>query len=138
MAFGSFEKGEEIEANAEINMIPFIDVMLVLLIIFMITAPLMSHAVKVDLPKASSQPLAAAGKPVDVAVLASGEILVNREPVALADLAVRLGQFPSESEVHLRADRGTPYETVARVLSAAAEAGLARIGFVTDLPDGAR
>ncbi len=135
MAFGSFEKGEEIEANAEINMVPFIDVMLVLLIIFMITAPLMSHAVKVDLPKASSQPLAAAGKPVDVAVLAGGEVLVNQKPVAMADLQKQLQQFPAETEVHLRADRGTPYETVARVLAAASAAGLAKIGFVTDLPE---
>ncbi len=135
MAFGSFEKGEEIEANAEINMIPFIDVMLVLLIIFMITAPLMSHAVKVDLPKASSQPLAAAGKPVDLAVLASGEVMVNQQPVTLDDLQTSLQQFPAETEVHLRADRGTPYETVARVLSAASAAGLAKIGFVTDLPE---
>jgi len=134
MAFGSFEKGEEIEANAEINMIPFIDVMLVLLIIFMITAPLMSHAVKVDLPKASTQPLTSVSKPVDVAVLANGSVLINGRAVALSALPVRLQQFPADTELHLRADRGTPYETVAKVLAAAADAGLARIGFVTDLP----
>lgn len=134
MAFGSFEKGEEIEANAEINMIPFIDVMLVLLIIFMITAPLMSHAVKVDLPKASSQPLASASKPVDVAVLADGSVLINGKAVPLSALSLRLHEFPADTELHLRADRNTSYETVAKVLAAAADAGLARIGFVTDLP----
>jgi len=135
MAFGSFEKGEEIEANAEINMVPFIDVMLVLLIIFMITAPLMSHAVKVDLPKASAKPLAAAGKPVDIAVLANGDVLVNGEAAVLDSLESRLQQFSADTEVHLRADHGTPYETVAKVLAAASDAGLAKIGFITDLPE---
>ena len=135
MAFGSFEKGEEIEANAEINMVPFIDVMLVLLIIFMITMPMMTNAVKVDLPKASSQPLASTTKPVDLAVLGSGEILVNGETVNIAGLEVHLQQFSADTEVHLRADRKTPYEVVARVLAAASEAGLAKVGFVTDLPE---
>lgn len=132
MAFGSFEKGEEIEANAEINMIPFIDVMLVLLIIFMITAPLMTQAVKVDLPQASSQPLAPAGKPVEVVIVASGEVMVNQQVVPLASLATVFSRYSSEDEVHLRADRTTPYDLVAQVLSAAAEAGLGRIGFVTE------
>ena len=134
MAFASFEKGEEIEANAEINMVPFIDVMLVLLIIFMITAPLMSHAVKVDLPKAATQPLSAVQKPVDVVVNAAGEVRVNGDVVALSGLQGSLAKFPAETEVHLRADRGTPYELIARVLAASAGAGLAKIGFVTDLP----
>lgn len=135
MAFGSFEKGEEIEANAEINMIPFIDVMLVLLIIFMITMPMMTNAVKVDLPKASSQPLASTTKPVDLAVLGSGQILVNGEAVDIASLETHLQQFSADTEVHLRADRKTQYEVVARVLAAASEAGLAKVGFVTDLPE---
>ncbi|MEK6788020.1 MAG: biopolymer transporter ExbD [Pseudomonadota bacterium] len=134
MAFGSFEQGDEIEANAEINMVPFIDIMLVLLIIFMITAPLMSHAVKVDLPQASSKPLAASSKPVDIAVLANGQLQVNGQVVSLTELPVFLKQFKSDSEVHLRADRKTDYEIVAQVLSATVEAGLAKVGFVTDLP----
>jgi biopolymer transport protein ExbD len=134
MAFGSFEQGDEIEANAEINMVPFIDIMLVLLIIFMITAPLMTHAVKVDLPQASAKPLAAASKPVDIAVLADGRLLVNGAEVAVSALPIYLKQFKPESEVHLRADRKTDYEVVAQVLSAAVEAGLAKVGFVTDLP----
>ena len=134
MAFGSFEQGDEIESNAEINMVPFIDIMLVLLIIFMITAPLMTHAVKVDLPQASSQPLAAASKPVDIAVLVDGQLQVNGQHVAMADLPVFLKQFKADSEVHLRADKHTDYEVVAQVLSATVEAGLAKVGFVTDLP----
>ncbi|MEO6699803.1 MAG: biopolymer transporter ExbD, partial [Paraperlucidibaca sp.] len=120
MAFGSFEQGDEIEANAEINMVPFIDVMLVLLIIFMITAPLMSHAVKVNLPQASSQPLAPAGKPVDVAITAAGEVMVNGKSVTMAELPVLLSTFSKDSEVHLRADKTTPYEALAQVLSASA------------------
>lgn len=134
MAFGSFERSEDSEANAEINMVPFIDVMLVLLIIFMITAPLMSHAVKVDLPKVSSAPLKSPGKPVDIAIKADGTVLMNQQPVALATLADDLRQFPPETELHLRADRNTSYEKVAQVMAAAATAGLARVGFVTEAP----
>lgn len=132
MAFGSFESSEEIEANAEINMVPFIDVMLVLLIIFMITAPMMSHAVKVDLPKASSQVLPSALKPVEIAITADGVVQVNGTVVNAADLPARLKAFSDDSEVHLRADRHADYEYVAQVLAAAAEAGLARVGFVTE------
>ena len=131
MAFASFDKGDEIEANAEINMVPFIDIMLVLLIIFMITAPLMTHAVKVDLPKTGGAP-AATMKPLDVAVTADGQVLVADVPVTLEALPARLRQVDPQTELHLRADRRTPYETVAKVLAAAAEAGLGRIGFVSD------
>jgi len=131
MAFGSFEQQDEIEANAEINMVPFIDVMLVLLIIFMITAPLVSHAVKVDLPKASSQVLRQTQKPVEVTMLASGEIRINDVATNENELVSRLKGYPADTEVHLRADRKTPYDAVAKVLAAAAEAGLARVGFVT-------
>lgn len=133
MAFGSLgQNEEEIEANAEINMVPFIDVMLVLLIIFMITAPLMSQAVKVDLPQASAQPLAVEGKPIEVVITAEGTIRVNQSMVSLTELPAYLKQFNGDQEVHLRADRNTPYDTVAEVLSAAAEAGLPRIGFVME------
>lgn len=134
MAFGSFEQTDEIEANAEINMVPFIDVMLVLLIIFMITAPLMSHAVKVNLPQASSQPLAPAAKPIDIAMTASGELLLNGESITFSELPTRLATFAKDTEVHLRADKTTPYEALAQVLSASADAGLAKVGFVTELP----
>lgn len=134
MAFGSFEQTDEIEANAEINMVPFIDVMLVLLIIFMITAPLMSHAVKVNLPQASSQPLAPAAKPIDIAMTASGELLLNGESTTFSELPARLATFAKDTEVHLRADKTTPYEALAQVLSACAETGLAKVGFVTELP----
>lgn len=134
MAFGSFEKGEEVEANAEINMVPFIDVMLVLLIIFMITAPLMTHAVKVDLPKTSTQVLASSIKPVDIAVLENGDILVNDKRVAPDELAASLKQYPPEAEVHLRADRKSNYEVITKVLAASSDAGLSKIGFVTEQP----
>ncbi len=137
MAFGSFESSEEIEANAEINMVPFIDVMLVLLIIFMITAPMMSHAVKVDLPKASSQVLPSAVKPIEIAITAEGAVLVNGTAVSAADLPTALKAFSADSEVHLRADRHADYEHVAQVLAAAAQAGLAKVGFVTEPAQGA-
>lgn len=134
MAFGSFEQGDEIEANAEINMVPFIDVMLVLLIIFMITAPLMSHAVKVNLPQASSEVLTSPKKPIDIAMTANGEVLVNDKGVSMAELPKVLATFSKDTEVHLRADKSTPYEALAQVLSASADAGLAKVGFVTEQP----
>jgi biopolymer transport protein ExbD len=135
MAFGSFEQGDEIEANAEINMVPFIDVMLVLLIIFMITAPLMTHAVKVNLPQASAQPSAPAGKPVDIAMTVDGGVMVNGKDVTMTELPVLLRTFSKDTEIHLRADKATPYEALAQVLSASADAGLAKVGFVTELPN---
>lgn len=119
--------------RAEINMIPLIDVMLVLLVIFMITAPLLTHAVKLDLPRASSQHEAAADK-VDVSIDAAGRYYWNGEPVDAAALAARfdaLGRSKPATEIHLYADKTARYEQVAEAMSQAARAGLGRIGFVT-------
>lgn len=135
MAFGSMESGGEDEPLAEINMVPLIDVMLVLLIIFMVTAPLLTHAVKVDLPKASSAANLTKPDNVQVAIDAQSRLYWNGEVVD-ADtfndrLAVAAAQQP-QPELHIRAERTTPYEKVAQVMSEAARRGLVRIGFVTD------
>jgi biopolymer transport protein ExbD len=135
MAFGGFSKTGESAPMAEINMVPLIDVMLVLLVIFIITAPLLTHAVKVELPRASSNPNNTQPENIQLAVKASGQIYWNGEPIAPGDLPSRMSaaaRLDPQPEVHLRADRTTEYEKVARVMSMAGTAGLTRIGFVTE------
>jgi biopolymer transport protein ExbD len=135
MAFASFSHGDDAGDLAEINMIPLIDVMLVLLVIFIVTAPLLTHAVKVDLPKASSTPNLTPPKNVHVAIDAGGQIFWNGAVVDADTLQQQLksaaAQVP-QPELHLRADRSTPYEKVAAVMSAAALEGLTKLGFVTE------
>jgi len=108
-------------------------VMLVLLVIFMVTAPLLTHAVKVNLPSASSAPAAPAEK-VDLSIDGKGQLFWNATPMSkeavLAKLQAQALSAP-DSELHLHADRDTRYELIAEIMSAAAKAGLAKIGFVT-------
>jgi len=135
MAFGSFDSGVEHKPMAEINMIPLIDVMLVLLVIFIITAPLLTHAVKLDLPKASSAPNLTRPDNIQLALDAEGRAWWNGEQVDEAGLEARIraaAKLEPQPEVHLRADGNLAYRNVARILSKAAKAGLMRIGFVTD------
>jgi biopolymer transport protein ExbD len=137
MAFGGFNKQANSAPMAEINMIPLIDVMLVLLVIFIVTAPLLTHAVKIDLPKASSNPNITKPGNVQLGIKAGGEVFWNGEPITSADLAQRFAataRLNPQPEVHLRVERTTHYENVARVISEAAKTGLTRIGFVTE-PD---
>jgi biopolymer transport protein ExbD len=134
MAFGSFSR-EGARPMAEINMIPLIDVMLVLLVIFIITAPLLTHAVKIDLPKAASAPNQTKPDNIQLAINAAGEIFWNGEAVSRDVLHERLaaaGRQQPQPEVHIRADAAAPYQWVAEALADAASAGLARIGFVSE------
>ena len=140
MAFGGFEQNGGDKPMAEINMIPLIDVMLVLLVIFIITAPLLTHSVKIDLPKASSSPTITQPEHIQLGIRRDGEVFWNGEPVLPADLAQRLaaaGARQPQPELHIRADRLVYYGKVAQVMSLAAKAGLVRIGFVTE-PEDAR
>jgi biopolymer transport protein ExbD len=135
MAFGGFSKAGDSAPMAEINMIPLIDVMLVLLVIFIITAPLLTHSVKIDLPKASSQPNVIQPQNIQLAVKSSGEVYWNGVRIDRADLASRIAEaakLDPQPEVQLRADRTTEYQKVAEVMSAAARVGLVKIGFVTE------
>ena len=138
MAFASMEGGDygnDAEPLAEINMVPLIDVMLVLLIIFMVTAPLLTHAVKVDLPRAASTPNVTKPDNVQLAIDAGSQLFWNGQAVDKAQLAARLkaaAAVQPQPELHIRAERNTPYEKVAQVMSEAARQGLVRIGFVTD------
>jgi biopolymer transport protein ExbD len=135
MAFGGFSKQGHNAPLAEINMIPLIDVMLVLLVIFIVTAPLLTHAVKIDLPRASSNPNITKPENVQLGIKADGQLFWNGEMIAATELPARFAataKLNPQPEVHIRAERTTHYEQVARVMSEAAKAGLTRIGFVTD------
>lgn len=135
MSFGSLSDSDAGGNLAEINMIPLIDVMLVLLVIFIVTAPLLTHAVKVDLPKASSSPNLTQPDNVQLAIDAHSQVFWNGERVDAAALAGRIkaaAALVPQPELHLRAEAATPYEKVAQVMSEAARHGLTRIGFVTD------
>jgi biopolymer transport protein ExbD len=139
MAFGGFDQHKTGgHTVAEINMIPLIDVMLVLLVIFMITAPMMTHAVKIDLPQANSQPQQPLPvEPVNLAIDNDGQLFWNQEAVSREQLRQKLAQLgsqPDSAELHVRADKNVAYHFVAEALADAAQAGIGKIGFVSE-PD---
>jgi len=140
MAFGGLTNDSGDGDNAEINMIPLIDVMLVLLVIFIITAPLMTHAVKVDLPVASSQPNEVKPETIHLSIKADGTVYWNTEVVDASAWQARMdaaAQQTPQPEIHIRADGDVAYRNVAQIMADAAHAGLTKLGFVTD-PKGAR
>ncbi|MGH8517484.1 MAG: ExbD/TolR family protein [Panacagrimonas sp.] len=135
MAFGSFNGGPNTAPMAEINVIPLVDIMLVLLVIFIITAPLLTHAVKIDLPKAESSANILKVENVQLAIDASGTVFWNGEAVDEDALAARMqaaSDLPTHPEIHIHADREARYAKIAEVMSEAAKTGLTKIGFVTD------
>jgi len=135
MAFGGFEQKGHSAPMAEINMVPLIDVMLVLLVIFIITAPLLSHAVKVDLPRTSASSVPPQPNKIEFSIDQDGALFWNGEPVEMAMAVTRMraaGQLQPPPELHLRADRNTRYQVIAEVMAEAAHAGLGKIGFVSD------
>lgn len=135
MAFGSFNPNRHTTPMAEINMIPLIDVMLVLLVIFILTAPLLTHAVKIDLPQAASTVNSASPDKIDLAIDDQGLFYWNGEIVDTTAMTARFREEAKKNpqpELHLRADRNTRYQTLAEVLGEAAKAGLVKIGFVSD------
>jgi len=144
MAFGGFEqRGGPAQPIADINVTPLVDVMLVLLVIFIITAPLLSYAIKLDLPNDPAPASEPAPATVRLSIDAAGAVYWDGDPVADAELAARMAAAAKTTtlpEIHLRADKATRYERIAFVLSTAQQAGLAKIGFVTEpaLPAAAR
>lgn len=137
MAAGDFRRyrGRADGPKAEMNVVPLVDVMLVLLVIFIVTAPLLTHAVKIDLPKASSAVNLTKPEHIEFGLRESGEMFWNGEPVTLEELSARCAAAARQApppELHIRADRLVPYEKVAQVMAVAARNGLARIGFVSD------
>ena len=133
MAFGTQDETDEV--MNEINMTPLVDVMLVLLIVFMITVPVMKDAVNVQLPRATSIPVQAQPDAIRLSVDAQGRYFWNDQPLADDQLEARLAAAAAaqpQPELHLRGDREARYEKVAQALAAAQRAGLHKIGFVTE------
>jgi biopolymer transport protein ExbD len=133
MAFGTQDDTDDV--MNEINMTPLVDVMLVLLIIFIITVPVMKHSVNVDLPRATSTPQDAKPDTIRLSVNALGEYFWNEQRVTEADLLPRLQAAAARNpqpELHLRGDKEARYESVAQALAAAQRSGLRKIGFITE------
>ena len=138
MAFGGLSSQRAAQPVAEINMIPLIDVMLVLLVIFIVTAPLLTHAVKIDLPRASSQVNTPKRDNVHLSIDAAGSVYWNGERLQAEAWRARMrdsARLDPQPELHIRADADLAYRQVVSVMSDAAKAGLTRIGFVTDPRD---
>jgi biopolymer transport protein ExbD len=134
MATNAFDDDDD-EVMSEINTTPLVDVMLVLLIIFIVTVPVMTHSVKLDLPRASNQATVTKPQNINLAIDAQGNYFWNEQPVTAEDFAFRVTQAAQQApqpELHLRADREVRYEAVARAMAVAQRAGLSRIGFVTE------
>ncbi|HSV35387.1 MAG TPA: biopolymer transporter ExbD [Ramlibacter sp.] len=133
MAFGTQDETDEV--MNEINMTPLVDVMLVLLIIFIITVPVMKHSVNIDLPRASSQPQDAKPETVRLSIDAQGAYYWNDARIEDKDLARRLRAESAKEpqpELHIRGDKDVRYERVAQAMSAAKQSGLRKIGFITE------
>ena len=135
MSFGRLERSQGSKPMSDINMTPLVDVMLVLVVIFIITAPLMTSAIKLDLPKTEAAQPVDAPKFVAIIVDKTGQIFLNDQVTSLSQLAESLtktAQLSKDTEVQLRADEAVPYGKVVEVMGVAQKAGLNRIGFVAE------
>ncbi len=133
MAFGTQDDADEV--MNEINMTPLVDVMLVLLIIFIITVPVMKHAVPVDLPRASNEREVVKPETIRLSVTADGKYFWNESGISDEELEPRLqaeARKNPQPDLHIRGDKDVRYERVAQAMSAAQRAGVRKIGFVTD------
>ena len=133
MAFGTQDEPDDV--MNEINMTPLVDVMLVLLIIFIITVPVMKHAVNIDLPRASSEREVTKPENILFSVAADGSYYWNEQKVSDEEFASRLAAEAAKDpqpELHIRGDKEVRYERVAQAMSAAREAGVRKIGFITE------
>jgi biopolymer transport protein ExbD/biopolymer transport protein TolR len=135
MAFGRLERDPGSRPMSDINMTPLIDVMLVLLVIFMVTAPLMTTRLKLDLPKTEGARPSDAPLFIAVSIDEQGQLFVGDEAVSSEQLLQRAreaAQRDASTEVQLRADSRVPYGRVAELISVVQQAGLSRVGFVTE------
>jgi len=136
MAFSSdFDDDTEM---SEINMTPLVDVMLVLLIIFMITVPVLTQSVDIELPKVGSTPSQVTPDTITLAVDANGNFFWNKEAIETSTLTQRLeaaaAQHP-QPPIHIRGDKATDYEHVVTLMASAQQAGLTNLGFITELSE---
>ncbi len=135
MAMGTLSDKSDEDFNPEINTTPLVDVMLVLLIIFIITIPVINHSVKLDLPRATTQPNDVKPETVNLTIDGNGKLFWNNREISEAELPQKIAdaaQAEPQPELHLRAERTTQYEKVAQVMAAAQNGGLTKIGFVTE------
>ena len=132
MSFNSYDDQQEM---SEINMTPLVDVMLVLLIIFIITVPVITHSVKVDLPQASQQPTEVKPDVVTLTVQRDGSLMWNDETLTFENLELRLqavAQQEKQPELRIQGDTAVEYEKVVQVMAAAQRAGVEKLGFMTE------
>ncbi len=135
MSFGAFNPHRQQSMMSDINVTPMVDVMLVLLVIFILTAPMFTHAVKLDLPQAKAAAAQQMPGSVSIAIDAAGLVYWDKEQVSAArleELMATAALMEPQPELQLRADKNTRYEVVAQVMAAAQTRGLTRLGFVTD------
>jgi len=135
MGGNQFSAGEHTQPMSEINTTPLVDVMLVLLVIFIITAPLLTHAVKIDLPQATSQPIEDKPEVISIAINDAGQLFWNDMPLVEGELSQKLvlvaDQKP-QPELQIRADKATRYQVLAEVMADAQNAGVTKLGFVSE------
>jgi biopolymer transport protein TolR len=137
MAFGRLESRKPDAPMSEINVTPMVDVMLVLLVIFILTAPLMTSAIRLDLPQSEGTEAGAAPQAVSLVVDAQGTLFLNDKPISPEALRQRLSEAAKrnpQTELELRADQSVPYGRVVEAMGLAQKAGLSRIGFVAQTP----
>jgi biopolymer transport protein TolR len=137
MAFGRLDRGTGAQPMSDINMTPLIDVMLVLVVILIITAPLLASTIKLDLPKTDAAKPGDAPTSITLVMDATGQTYLKDHAVALDVLARQLAataQANPQTEVLLRADKLVPYGRIVELMGVAQQAGLSRIGFVADTP----
>lgn len=135
MSFGRLERSQAAQPISEINVTPLVDVMLVLLVIFILTAPLLASSIKLDLPKSAAAQPGEAPRTLTLVVDRTGQIFLADQPIAPEQLAQALrqtAQAKPDTELRLRADAQVPYGRIVEVMGLAHQAGLNRIGFVTD------
>ena len=135
MSFGRLERSQAAQPMSEINVTPLVDVMLVLLVIFILTAPLLASSIKLDLPKSAAAQPGEAPRALTLVVDRTGQIFLADQPIAPEQLAQALrqaAQAKPDTELRLRADAQVPYGRIVEVMGLAHPAGLNRSGFVTD------
>ena len=140
MAFGNLDSNNDSSSSGddvmnEINMTPMVDIMLVLLIIFIITVPVLKHAVNVNLPRATNTPQTVKPETLTLSVDADGGYFLNQTRVSDTELAVQLQQAAAQNpppDLHIRGDKAVRYERVAQAMAAAQQAGVKKIGFITE------
>ncbi len=135
MAFGRLERNAAPQPMSDINMTPLVDVMLVLVVIFILTAPLLASSIRLDLPRADGTVPGAAPQAVTLVVDKAGQVFLGEQPLTQEALAQHLAETAAsqpDTEVQLRADAAVPYGRVVEIMGAAHAAGLQRIGFVAD------